>query len=53
MVKNGIRGVFHSVSPQHLQTYLNEYTFRYNHRDDDEPMFDSILNKVTLSTMVH
>ncbi len=46
LVKNGIRGVFHSVSPQHLQHYLNEYSFRYNHRDDVTPMFFSFLFRV-------
>ena len=48
LVKNGIRGVFHSVSPQHLQHYLNEYAFRYNHRDDVKPMFFSFLSRVGL-----
>jgi len=46
LVKNGIRGVYHSVSPQHLQSYLNEYSFRYNHRDDVRPMFFSFLSRV-------
>ena len=48
LVKNGIRGVFDSVSPQHLQHYLNEYAFRYNHRDDVKPMFFSFLSRVGL-----
>jgi transposase len=42
-VKNGIRGAHHSVSRKHLQGYLNEYAWRYNHRDDTEPMFKSLL----------
>ena len=49
LVKNGIRGVYHSVSPQHLQDYLNEYSFRYNHRDDMQPMFFSFLSRTGLS----
>lgn len=49
LVKNGIRGVFHSVSPQHLQHYLNEYSFRYNHRDDIRPMFLTMLQTVFFS----
>ncbi len=48
LVKRGISGVYHSVSPQHLQTYLNEYTFRYNHRADETPMFLSFLRRVGL-----
>ena len=39
LCKNGIRGVYHSVSAKHLQGYLNEYAWRYNHRDDRAAMF--------------
>jgi len=46
LLKNGIRGVYHSVSRKHLQGYLNEYAFRYNRRDGGEPMFWAILNRV-------
>ena len=28
LLKNGIRGVYHSVSTEYLQDYINEYTFR-------------------------
>jgi len=45
LVKNGIRGVYHSVSPKYLQQYLNEYSFRYNHRDDVTPMFLTFLRR--------
>jgi transposase len=47
LVKNGIRGVFHHVSDKYLQCYLDEYTFRYNHRNDIRPMFLSILDQIT------
>jgi len=33
LLKAGISGVYHGVSPKHLQSYLDEYTFRYNNRD--------------------
>jgi transposase len=36
-VKHGLRGVFHGVSKQWLQSYLNEYIFRYNHREGPDP----------------
>jgi transposase-like protein len=39
LLKRGIGGVYHSVSSKHLQGYLNEYAFRYNHRKDEQPMF--------------
>lgn len=46
LVKNGIRGVYHSVSRKHLQGYLDEYAFRYNRRDSSTPMFWLILDRV-------
>jgi transposase len=33
LVKRGLGGVYHSVSTKHLQSYLSEYAWRYNHRD--------------------
>jgi hypothetical protein len=47
LLKRGIGGVYHSVSPKYLQTYLNEYTFRYNHRFEGNRQFKSILAKVS------
>jgi hypothetical protein len=47
--KNGIKGVFHPVSPKYLQGYLDEYAFRYNHRDDVDPMYWGLLKKVSLA----
>lgn len=43
LTKNGIRGVYHSVSSKHLQGYLNEYAWRYSHRDDGDAMFRTLL----------
>lgn len=31
--KRSVHGTFHCVSPKHLQLYLDEFSFRYNHRD--------------------
>ena len=42
-VKNGIAGNYHGVSEKWLQGYLNEFTWRYNHRDDDRAMFKTLL----------
>ncbi len=38
-VKRGINGVYHSVSRQYLQSYIDEYVWRYNHRNDGRAMF--------------
>ena len=44
-VKRGISGVYHNVSVKWLQGYLNEYTWRYNHRSDAAPMFLTLLSR--------
>ena len=46
LLKNGLRGVYHSVGKGYLQLYLNEYSFRYNRRFDTQPMFLSFLQQV-------
>ena len=43
LTKRGIGGVYHSVSAKHLQGYLNEYAWRYNHRDDERAQFETLL----------
>jgi len=47
LIKRGISGVYHSVSPHYLQSYVNEYAFRYNHRKDETPMFQTVLNRAS------
>ncbi|MEO6816014.1 MAG: IS1595 family transposase [Edaphobacter sp.] len=46
LLKRGIGGVYHAVSTKHLQSYCDEYSFRYNHRKDEQPMFISLLNRI-------
>jgi len=46
VLKRGIDGVYHAVSQKHLQGYINEYSFRYNHRGDEKPMFLTVLEKI-------
>jgi hypothetical protein len=46
LLKNGIRGTYHSVSSKYLQSYLDEFAWRYNHRDEARPMFWTILDQV-------
>jgi len=47
-VKNAVRGVHHGVAPKYLQYYVNEYAFRYSHRDDITPMFFSFLSRAVV-----
>jgi transposase len=46
LLKRGISGVYHNVSEKYLQTYCDEYSFRYNRRAAGEPMFTSLLSQV-------
>jgi transposase-like protein len=51
LVKRGISGCYHAVSPKYLQSYLNEYQFRYNHRLEECPMFLTVLNQIPQVTV--
>ncbi|MFN0153603.1 MAG: IS1595 family transposase [Gaiella sp.] len=46
LFKNSVRGAHHSISTKYLPNYLNEYTFRWNHRKDERAIFWSILDRV-------
>ena len=46
LLKRGIGGVYHAVSAKYLQSYCDEYSFRYNRRTANEPMFSSLLGQV-------
>lgn len=42
-LKTWLNGIHHGVSPQHLQAYLNEFTFRFNRRFYPFNAFRSLL----------
>lgn len=42
-LKTWLRGTHHGVDPEHLQGYLDEFTFRYNRRHYKEHAFLSLL----------
>jgi transposase-like protein len=46
LLKGGISGVYKAVGQKHLQHYVDEYAFRYNHRKDERPMFLTVLEQV-------
>ncbi len=46
LVKRGIGGVYHSVSAKYLQSYLDEYAFRYNRRRSGNLIFPALLDRV-------
>lgn len=43
-LKRGIYGVYRVVSPKYLQSYADEYSFRYNHRGED--IFRALLRQI-------
>ena len=46
LLRRGISGVYHGVSTKHLQTYVDEYFFRYNNRDaTGRGMFEAFLSR--------
>lgn len=44
-IKPGIKGVYRKVTPKYLESYMDEYCFRYNHREEPEIMFDLLLDR--------
>jgi transposase-like protein len=44
-LKPSIRGTYRKVSHRWLQGYLNEFTWRYNHRYSEESMFHLLLRR--------
>lgn len=45
-LKRSIDGTYHHVTAKYLQLYVNEYAFRYSHRNDGHPMFWTMLQQV-------
>lgn len=42
--KTDVRGTHHSISKRWLHSYLNEWVWKWNRRDDDEAMFRQLLS---------
>lgn len=47
ILKRGIYGVYRVVSKKYLQTYVDEYAWRYNHRQYNGYMFELLLKQVS------
>ncbi|MEM9751763.1 MAG: IS1595 family transposase [Planctomycetota bacterium] len=55
LIKRGVYGVYHNVSRKHLQRYVDEFEFRYNHRkmEDGERTVAAIRGSVGKRLMYH
>lgn len=45
-LKRSVDGTYHSVSPKHLQRYVDEFAFRYNHRDQVPHVFQLLVSRI-------
>lgn len=45
-LKRSINGTYHAVSPKYLQTYVDEFSYRYNRRSYPLPLFYLMLARV-------
>lgn len=48
--KTDVRGTHHSISAKWLPGYLNEWVWKWNHRDEDAAMFRSRFRNATSGT---
>lgn len=46
LLKNGVSGIYRGVSSKYLQSYLDEYTFRYNNRENPRGMFNAMASRL-------
>ncbi len=50
LFKTWALGVYHGLRPKHLQTYLDEFVFRFNRRRNRHATFRSLLSLATNKT---
>lgn len=43
IIKRGIIGQYHKISPKNLPEYIAEFVFKYNNRKDDDVMFETLV----------
>lgn len=48
-LKRSLDGTYHAVSPKYLQSYVDEFTFRYNYRL--QPIFPVLLERVAMLSL--
>ncbi len=46
-LKRSIDGTHHSVSPKHLQAYVDQHVYLWNRRNDEQPLFSGLLKQAS------
>ncbi|HLG35805.1 MAG TPA: IS1595 family transposase, partial [Bacteroidia bacterium] len=46
IIERGIIGQYHSVSARKLPNYVAEFVYKYNHRNENEVMFDELMERL-------
>jgi transposase-like protein len=49
-LKRSINGTYHAVSPKYLHRYLDEFSWRYNHRRSEVSLFSILLGEYVQKT---
>jgi transposase-like protein len=47
LFKRGLRGSWHKLSAKHVQSYLEEMSFRFNRRDNSDLFIDTLRHMIT------
>jgi transposase-like protein len=46
LLKRGIIGTYHQLSPKHMQRYLHEFEWRFNRRKEQSTMHDMVMRNL-------
>jgi hypothetical protein len=53
IIKRGIMGQYHQVTPEYLPNYVAEFVYKYNHRHDNDAIFVDMLKALIRNQPAH